>query len=204
MIGRLLTLLLIILLWSGAGAQNVPSRQIVVQQPGDANATIAVATTNVWTTSLSTTRTWTLPAASVLVKGSQITVTDLGGAISTPGNNIIISPNGSDTINGLGTITLSQPYASITLMSNGSNGWVASSSAAGQPAATNLTSVTPYGVVQGPLTLMKIYPTPTQGPGSGMVQLLVTKGTGNTCTLSAIGGTSTTPTAIISNFGTFC
>jgi len=202
MISRILLALLVIGLWMRADAQNIPSRQVIVQQPGDADYTIPVTSTNIVTTTLTATRTWTLPAASSLAKGSTITITDLGGVIATPGNNIIIEGNSADTINGRLSLTLTKAYGSAVLMSNGSNGWVAQAQAADIPNAAFTASINQYGVVQGPLTFVKMQPTTGVAPGAGLVQIIATKGTNaGTCKLVALAGTSGTATTILDNIG---
>ncbi|HEX3587777.1 MAG TPA: hypothetical protein VH024_17390 [Candidatus Angelobacter sp.] len=206
MINRILLSVLIVGLWFQASAQNFPSRQVVIQKPGDADYTIPVKTSNIWTTALTANRTWTLPAANTSVGGDTVTITDMGGAVSSPGNNITVAAAGSDTINGASNLTLMQPYSSVTFTSNGTNGWAASSVAASTlPAAANLAPISPYGVVQGPLTLLKFTPSIAAAPGAGLVTLYAEKGsTSGTCKIVAVAGTSGTEAVIIDNIGAAC
>jgi hypothetical protein len=184
MIGRILTCLLIIGLWLHADAQTIGQRTIVVQSMADADAAIAVNTTSAVTTTLTATRTWTLPAASTIPKGATIAVSDLGGAIATPGNNIIVDGNGSDTINGRLTFVLSCPWGSAVLQSNGVNGWAASAEACDVPNSALPSTMNQYSVVQNSLMLVKQFPGPLDAPGAGIVRIYATHGTAaGTCKL---------------------
>lgn len=76
-------------------------------------------------TSISAARIAQLPAASAYPVGAELTIVDESGSVTTA-HSIAVTPNGSDTINGLNsaansTIVLSR--GSITLQSNGVNGW---------------------------------------------------------------------------------
>lgn len=88
----------------------------------DANATIATSDVIVAMTSITATRAWTLPTASAFPAGRELTLQDESGAIS-PSIQIIATPSGADTINGLASIALSTPYLGIRLRSNGVNAW---------------------------------------------------------------------------------
>lgn len=203
MIGRLLTCLLIIALWSGVSAQNVAPRLQTIQKIGDANATVAVNTTNVWTNAaLTATRTWALPAASTIPAGATIVVSDMVGAISTPGQNVIIDGNGTDTINGRNFYTITQSWGSTTFTSNGTNGWAATAQAADIPNVAFTTAINPLGATQGPLTVIKLAPLPPGSPGAGVGWIALTKGTNaGTCKLVALAGLSATPVTIVDNIG---
>ena len=63
----------------------------------------------------------TLPAASSN-SGRIIMVKDSGG--NSHSNNITISRNGSDVIDGEASIVLESPYAAVTLVCNGSNWFI--------------------------------------------------------------------------------
>jgi len=204
MISRLLIALLIIGVWCRAEAQPAkPPAQLNTQTLSDANITIGNNITNVVTGSaLTATRTATLPAASAVCKACTITVTDLAGAIATPGNNIIVAPNGSDTINGRTSLVLGQTYGAATLMSNGSNGWVAIGQAADVPNAAYATALNQLDVSQGPLALIKLSPLPPGSPGAGVGWIALTKGTNaGTCKLVALAGLSSTAVTILDNIG---
>ena len=181
---------------------SVPQKLQTLTQPGDADYTITVADTQLLTTTLTATRTWTLPAASTVAYGSVKIVNDLGGQIARPGNNIIIAPNGSDTINGRASYVLGCTYGAVTLMSNGSNGWQATAEACDRPNAANATALNQFGVSQGPLALLKMSPLPTGAPGAGVGWIALTKGTNaGTCKLVAYAGLSSTATTILDNIG---
>jgi hypothetical protein len=200
MIGRILICLMIIGLWVRADAQQYPANQIIVQQPGDADATISANSSKVVTGALTATRVWTMPAASAVVLGGQISVIDLSGVVGSPGNQIIIKAAGSDTINGRTSYALRRPFGSVTFTSDHSGKWVASAEAQDEPNAARTTSINQYGAVQGPIPLVKIYPAPTTAPGPGVGWLFITKGTNaGSCKLAMMVGTSTTVNTVLDN-----
>tara|TARA_Y100001938_G_C8011654_1_gene390359 strand:- start:241 stop:981 length:741 start_codon:yes stop_codon:yes gene_type:complete len=61
----------------------------------------------------------TLPAASATLSGQTFVIKDEGGAAAS--NNITVTAAGSDTIDGINSVVLKSPYASIQLYCNGSN-----------------------------------------------------------------------------------
>ena len=61
----------------------------------------------------------TLPAASATLSGQTFVIKDEGGAAAS--NNITVVAPGSDTIDGINSVVLKSPYASIQLYCNGSN-----------------------------------------------------------------------------------
>jgi hypothetical protein len=97
---------------------------------GDADYTILTTDRYVeLTATLTTDRTWTLPAASSVSGGVHILINDAVGGVSS-GNTLIIAADGSDTINGAASETLIQPYASVYLTSDGISKWTKSTFAA--------------------------------------------------------------------------
>jgi hypothetical protein len=91
---------------------------------GDSNYTIASTDRLVVTNAvLSTTRTWTLPQASTLNPGQQITITDEYGGVSSS-NKLTISPHAGDTLYfSASTFLLQNLYASVTLETDGVSNW---------------------------------------------------------------------------------
>jgi hypothetical protein len=71
---------------------------------------------------LSTSRTWMLPAAANTTAGHTIVVVDLAGGI-TGSNTLVIARSGSDTINGLPSVTINVVYGAYYLVSDGSRAW---------------------------------------------------------------------------------
>jgi len=67
-------------------------------------------------------RTFILPLANSVNAGYEIIVADLFGAINGV-NNISISTTGSDSINGIYTISINAPYGMRRLISNGGSKW---------------------------------------------------------------------------------
>ena len=61
----------------------------------------------------------TLPAASATLSRQTFVIKDEGGAAAS--NNITVVAPGSDTIDGINSVVLKSPYASIQLYCNGSN-----------------------------------------------------------------------------------
>jgi hypothetical protein len=63
----------------------------------------------------------TLPAASSIGAGKRYSIKDEGGNAGL--NNITVTPDGSDTIDGDASKTIDSAYTSMTIYCNGSNGW---------------------------------------------------------------------------------
>ena len=90
---------------------------------GDVNYTMLytdyeLATSVAFTSS----RTWGLVSASSVPAGQRRRIVDLVGIVGT--NTLIVSPAGSDKINGVNSsITFNRPWSYIELESNGVNGW---------------------------------------------------------------------------------
>lgn len=61
----------------------------------------------------------TLPAASSTLSGQTFVIKDEGGAAAS--NNITVVAPGSDTIDGINSVVLKSPFASIQLYCNGTN-----------------------------------------------------------------------------------
>jgi len=75
------------------------------------------------TTSAPSSVTATLPSSPM--SGMVVIIKDAGGACATLNKNIIITPSGSDTIDGASQLILNfAPYASVTLVSSGSGSWM--------------------------------------------------------------------------------
>ena len=73
---------------------------------------------------LTASRTWTLPLAANVTSGKSIFIFDNVGGISAVNTLIISAPTGN-TINGAASITLSNAFAGITIVSNGGTQWTA-------------------------------------------------------------------------------
>lgn len=73
-------------------------------------------------TSLSAGRTVSLPAASSLKVGDSYIVKDESGGASS--NNIVIDPDGSETIDGAATFTISADYGRVEIYTDGSNWFI--------------------------------------------------------------------------------
>lgn len=96
---------------------------IQVTTIGDANATIANTALVLYpNAALTTTRTWTLPAAASVPAGWTIDVIDIEGRVGSS-NNINIVRAGADTLNGGTTTTLRRPYDRVKLFSDGVSRW---------------------------------------------------------------------------------
>lgn len=72
--------------------------------------------------SIFTSKTFTLPAASSLESGAEIVVLDQSGSLSST-IRLYVAPNGSDAINGDNKDTLTTPYASRRYITDGSSKW---------------------------------------------------------------------------------
>lgn len=107
---------------------------------GDANLTIGNTERFAYTNaSLSTARTWTLPAASVTGSPYSVEIADLAGG-TTGSNTLTIGRGGSDTINGGTTVAISAAYGAYLCTSDGAIKWACE--ALGPAAAGSVTSIT--------------------------------------------------------------
>lgn len=90
---------------------------------GDAPYTILLTDRFVITSAtLTAPRTWTLPAASTLLPGTKIQVSDLFGAINGS-NSLTVAANGSDTINGQASIAFGAAYGGAIFQTDGVSKW---------------------------------------------------------------------------------
>lgn len=71
---------------------------------------------------MSATRTFSLPVASTVQAGAEITIIDESGSVDSS-NKIIIQRSGTDTIDGLTQKEILIPYGNLRLLCNGVNGW---------------------------------------------------------------------------------
>ena len=62
-----------------------------------------------------------LPATSATPTGKIFTIKDESGSVST--NNITVTPNGADTIEGTTSVTINGDYNAIEIYVNDSTGW---------------------------------------------------------------------------------
>jgi hypothetical protein len=92
---------------------------------GDSTYTILSTDRTVGTTAaLTASRTWTLPAASSMNAGQEVTVADYFGGVTSV-NTLIIARSGSDTINGASSATVNVAYGGYRLRSDGVSKWSA-------------------------------------------------------------------------------
>lgn len=90
---------------------------------GDADHTILATNRGVnLTTTLTAVRTLTLPAANAVNKGEPILISDAAGAINGS-NTITVARAGSDTINGISSVSISAQYAVYLFYSDGVSKW---------------------------------------------------------------------------------
>ena len=73
---------------------------------------------------LTASRTWTLPSAATVTSGDRIFIYDTVGGVSAAYPLVIAAPTGN-TINGASSITLSNAFAGITIVSNSGTQWTA-------------------------------------------------------------------------------
>lgn len=117
---------------------------------GNANYTI-LATDRVVGTAVAFTapRTWTLPAASSVNPGQMLIVADFLGTV-TPTNTLTIARAGSDTVNGVTSVAISNGNGAYTIWSDGLTKWSAQAvggAAGGVTSIGGLTGV--VGVANG-------------------------------------------------------
>lgn len=90
---------------------------------GDADYTILTTDRGVnLTTTLTAVRTLTLPAANAVNKGEPILISDAAGAINGS-NTVTVARAGSDTINGISSVSISAQYAVYLFISDGASKW---------------------------------------------------------------------------------
>ena len=90
---------------------------------GDADHTILATDRGInLTTTLTAVRTLTLPAANAVNKGEPILISDAAGAINGS-NTITVARAGSDTINGISSVSISAQYGVYLFFSDGSSKW---------------------------------------------------------------------------------
>ena len=86
---------------------------------------------------MSTARTFSLPAASTVEAGAEIIVIDESGSVDST-NKITVQRNGTDTIDGLTQVDITKSYGSLKLICDGSNSWKISN---------NIFSINPVGSI---------------------------------------------------------
>ena len=74
------------------------------------------------TGTLTASRIVTLPAAAVVVGGTEIVIADESGSV-TGANTLVITRAGADLINGVATLTLTTAYGKARLISDGVSKW---------------------------------------------------------------------------------
>jgi len=95
---------------------------IKIQNLGDAHATIAAGTTVArLTATLTQPRAYTLPSPASYRNGESLSFSDVSGQLSYANYATLYA--GNATINGSNYLLISNPYASLILISNGSNVW---------------------------------------------------------------------------------
>jgi hypothetical protein len=89
---------------------------------GNAAATIASTSRVVGsTTTLTASRTWTLPSAASVGQGGGLRVLDFAGVVGT--YSIVLARASTDTINGATSISITAQYGGYLLTSDGSSKW---------------------------------------------------------------------------------
>jgi len=84
-----------------------------------ANYTAVVADRVIGVTSTAAPRTITLPSAATVGAGKDYIVKDESGGAGT--NNITLTPNGAETIDGAASLVISTNYGVARIYSNGTN-----------------------------------------------------------------------------------
>ncbi|WP_027517891.1 hypothetical protein [Bradyrhizobium sp. WSM1417] len=111
---------------------------------GDSIYTILATDRTVGTNAAFTaSRTWTLPAASVVNPGQDLVVADFQGTV-TGTNTLVIQRAGSDTVNGGSAVTISVANGAYLFKSDGVSKWTAQSM--GAASGGGVSSVTCFGV----------------------------------------------------------
>lgn len=101
----------------------VRNTQLRVATSGDENASINKDTGFHGVTSLTASRTLTLPDSSQLEDGRVIEVQDQSGNAGT--HNIVIQRSGSDTVNGATSVSITSNYGRMRLAKNGEGSFFA-------------------------------------------------------------------------------
>lgn len=131
-----------------------------IQTVGNANATISASTRTVFLTSVFTaTRTLTLPAVD---KVQKLLIVDKANAVSNT-HNLSLIPTGSDTVNGVSTVSVKGTGSVIQCISDGTSNWVL----AEIPSSTKIQSLAP---LNSP-SLTGIPTAPTANSSSGATQI---------------------------------
>jgi hypothetical protein len=84
---------------------------------GDADATVPNNSTYHGVTALSAGRTLTLPPASKILDGDELLIQDESGSAGS--HTITIQPQGSDTVNGVVSVSISTAYGRRRIVKNG-------------------------------------------------------------------------------------
>jgi hypothetical protein len=161
---------------------------------GDANYAILPTDSYVYHSTLSAARTDTLPAASSVAPGHEVTVQDLYG-VATSTNTISVQRTASDTINGSSSpvVVANTAYAGMVFVSDGVSRWSyqpnpgtgtvtnvsVADGLAGGPCSTSCLLKTTNGAVHGRLTLIPGTPVMPNGSGGGVNQVFWTPVDGN-------------------------
>jgi hypothetical protein len=107
----------------GFAAAKLSETQTISRRTiSDADATLLASDAVVGMTSISATRSLTLPSASSYPAGRELSVQDESGAVSSA-LQIVVAAAGGDTIAGVASVSLAQPYATLRLRSNGVSAW---------------------------------------------------------------------------------
>lgn len=162
-------------------------------------ATDRVVETNA---SLSTSRVWTLPAASALNPGQSLCVLDAAGGV-TSGNTIVITRAGSDTINGATTYVLNFAFAGVCFYSDGSSTWSFNASATGGSVTSVAFSIpnAPFTISGSPVTTTGTLTATPNGTSGGIVCFTATTTMASSAALTANapligGGAGACPTGL--------
>lgn len=113
--------------WQKITLNNVPTTTTGDSRTARGDANYIILDTDRYvglTATLTTPRTWSLPAASSVPGGTRISVNDEAGGVSST-NTLTFTATGADTINGASSFVLDAPFTSIVFRSNGSNAWSA-------------------------------------------------------------------------------
>lgn len=112
---------------------------------GDSVYTIASTDRTVGTSAtLTAARSWTMPAASAVNAGQEITVADFAGGVSSV-NTLTIQPSGSDTINGGSSVVIRNAFDGYRLRSDGVSKWSAATISSGGSSSLGIKTPADYG-----------------------------------------------------------